>query len=636
MMRKTKKAIRITLFVVLFLLSTIPSSALPDFSSDIRGHWAEKAIIQLAAHGFLDLNGFKPDVPITRGELVRLLVFTQTETFPAAVNIMPSFKDVPPWDPNFAAIEAAKRLGLVYGEGNGLFYPNRYVRREEVAALLLRALGTQPPADVQVPELHFTDRQRVSTWAAAAVDAAYRFGLMSGYEDGSFRPLGLTTRAEGAAMVFRMLQSLGAQYDWAGTVQTVSLNSGELVLAEGGQVRRFRLAPSLSMPEGQSPDQLTAGSFVKIITNQQGDITYLEAGNDGKAKIISLGGVTVYAETHPLFTGETSWFTWRVRDANGNWTGEMVVDGRKVAVTNGRLRFSVEVANDRKTVSLAMSESGESAVAVDLPTPQNRLSSYRHQPVPVLMYHHLVPKEKADPNSGAVITVDAFREQMTYLKQKGFTTISLAQLAGFLLNRQPLPAKPVLITFDDGYESVYQYAYPILRENHFTAVTFLIGRNVGAPTKPWGLSYLNWNQIKEMAEKGVMEFGSHTYDLHETGTISPDGRTGSILAFPRYLAEEKRIETYNEYNARVKTDILKSLAEITDQLNKPAYSLAYPFGQVSIPLQRAALDSGVRLGFVIRNQYVYPGVDPLQIPRIRIGPQDTLQSFAVKVNGGWN
>ena len=131
--------------------------------------------------------------------------------------------------------------------------------------------------------------------------------------------------------------------------------------------------------------------------------------------------------------------------------------------------------------------------------------------LPILTYHSL-------DTSRSVISTSpsSFRRQMQWLHQQGFQTLSLAEAAKLVRIGQPFRERTCVVTFDDGYETVYREAFPILQELGFTATVFLItgycGKQNSWPghVSPVGeQSLLCWTQIEEMARHHI-EFGSHT------------------------------------------------------------------------------------------------------------------------------
>ena len=109
---------------------------------------------------------------------------------------------------------------------------------------------------------------------------------------------------------------------------------------------------------------------------------------------------------------------------------------------------------------------------------------------------------------------------MHLLKEQGYTPISFDELIAFVEQGTPLPEKPVMITFDDGYASNAVYAYPVLRELGFHASIFAIGCSIGhdryyKDTQYSLTPHFGQDEITEMLRSGLISIGSHTYDMHQ-------------------------------------------------------------------------------------------------------------------------
>ena len=145
------------------------------------------------------------------------------------------------------------------------------------------------------------------------------------------------------------------------------------------------------------------------------------------------------------------------------------------------------------------------------------VSSGFQERVPILYFHYIGnnpnPADKA--RDSLSISPDKFDAQMKYLKDNGYTTVSLDTLMASLQNKTPLPPKTVILTFDDGYIDFYYNAYPILKKYNFSGTVFIITGFVG------GDSYLNWAQIKEMSASGSIIFGAHTVHHYHLTSVSP-------------------------------------------------------------------------------------------------------------------
>lgn len=162
--------------------------------------------------------------------------------------------------------------------------------------------------------------------------------------------------------------------------------------------------------------------------------------------------------------------------------------------------------------------------------------------VPILMYH----KINNDDNIYS-IRPEVFDGQMQYLSENGFTAISLSQLADGLAGKSTLPAKPIVITFDDGYEDNFTTALPILEKYGLRGAVFIAVDKVGQS------GYLSWDQIQVMQARRT-DIGSHTLSHTALTTLSP---------------------------AQWEEEIQKSKLQLEQRLQKPATFLAYPHGKFS-------------------------------------------------------
>ncbi len=134
-----------------------------------------------------------------------------------------------------------------------------------------------------------------------------------------------------------------------------------------------------------------------------------------------------------------------------------------------------------------------------LPTPIGTLS--RTLRVPILMYHYVsVPPEDADKyRLDLSVLPEAFQAQMAYLAENGYTTIDLYDLSLAIVNKRSLPAKPVIITLDDGYLDNYENAFPVLQAYGQKATFFIVTDFVDQGAAP----YMTWTMLEEMAAAGM-------------------------------------------------------------------------------------------------------------------------------------
>lgn len=231
---------------------------------------------------------------------------------------------------------------------------------------------------------------------------------------------------------------------------------------------------------------------------------------------------------------------------------------------------------------------------------------YRNEIV-VLMFHALSPR----PSTPFTITPAAFAADLATMRAAGLCPVNLASLAAFLSDKRPVPANAVLLTFDDGLESVFRYAYPIVRRDHVPIAVFLIGSRVGHSHQT-----LTWSQIHTMALSGLVTFGGHTYALHHSIVTGAD--TSGPAAAERVWTRGRR-ETWTQYTRRVRRDAATEQALLVRHLGAPSPYFAFPFGAYNPRLIAALSASGFRFSFTTLPGAVRRGEPPERLPRIAAG-----------------
>ncbi|AZN98282.1 glycosyltransferase [Mesorhizobium sp. M9A.F.Ca.ET.002.03.1.2] len=233
--------------------------------------------------------------------------------------------------------------------------------------------------------------------------------------------------------------------------------------------------------------------------------------------------------------------------------------------------------------------------------------SERRQRIPVLMYHSV-----ADDGPAALarfrLTPAAFASQMAWLRANGFHAIGSEQLEGSIANRHPFVGRPVLITFDDGFQNFADHAWPILRANDLTAEVFLVTDLVGESAQ-WDADsgpptqLMNAGTVRRIAAEGAF-FGSH---LATHRAI--DGLSSSDLA----------------------AELLRSRMFIERWTGRPTTAFAAPFSVTDRRLGRLAKECGYRIGFGGRHGPADLDCDPIDLPRIEIRGDRSLADFVAKV-----
>lgn len=187
--------------------------------------------------------------------------------------------------------------------------------------------------------------------------------------------------------------------------------------------------------------------------------------------------------------------------------------------------------------------------------PQNIPLKHNNEDICILMYHSI----DYEKNNNLRMPKEKFSEQMKYIKDNGYTTLTVSQLHDFIEKDSPIPKKSVVITLDDGYADNYTNAYPILKKYGINATIFVITDSIDKDN-----SYLNSKQIKELQNNGI-DIQSHTTNHQEL----------------HRLPYEKQLQTLKDSK-----EVLENL------LNKKITCIAYPCGKYNNDTIRAAKEAG--------------------------------------------
>ena len=219
---------------------------------------------------------------------------------------------------------------------------------------------------------------------------------------------------------------------------------------------------------------------------------------------------------------------------------------------------------------------------------------YNDRGLSVLMYHSI----GYEKNNDLKIPKEQFKEQMKYLKNNGYNTLTIKEFYDFLTVNKPIPEKSLLITFDDGYLDNYKYAFPILKEYGLRATFFIVTNTIDKDS-----NCLNSAQLKEMDFYG-MDIQSHTLNHEELNKLS--------------------------YERQLKT-LKDSKEKLEELLGKNVYSIAYPYGKYNENTIKAANTSGYKLGFTTGGRVVNKNTGIYKLRRIYVNPNEEMNIFRDKI-----
>ena len=195
--------------------------------------------------------------------------------------------------------------------------------------------------------------------------------------------------------------------------------------------------------------------------------------------------------------------------------------------------------------------------------------------IPVLMYHHIAETYPKGAE-GANITPELFEAHMRGILERGYTPIFVADYYNSVQKGESLPEKPIIVTFDDGYLSNYEIAYPILKKLDIPATIFIVTSTVGATAESGvvGNSHFTWEQAREMQKSGVIDIHSHSH-THRNMTMLSTAEVQEELRLSRYLIERN--------------------------LNKSCFVFSYPFGGYNTATSNLSKYAGYRMQILVNN-----------------------------------
>ncbi len=207
-------------------------------------------------------------------------------------------------------------------------------------------------------------------------------------------------------------------------------------------------------------------------------------------------------------------------------------------------------------------------------------------PLPVIMYHGV--NKNPSRSCKYVITPEKLEEDLKYLQDKGYTGVSVKDIIKYVNLSEPLPDKPVLITFDDGMYNNMSVALPVLEKYNFNAVFSVVGSYTDEYTKSDitnnNYGYLRWCDIKELSDNPLIEFGSHSYNFHN-------------ISKERYGTKKKSYEKSLDYINTFYQDTQKLQSEFLLNCNYKPIIYTYPFGSFSSESYKVLKKMGFLVSF---------------------------------------
>ena len=218
----------------------------------------------------------------------------------------------------------------------------------------------------------------------------------------------------------------------------------------------------------------------------------------------------------------------------------------------------------------------------------NGVANAETQPFQVLSYHDVRDAVDGDLDADTTaISSKNLARHFAWLQAHGYHPISMDDVLNAKSGKKALPEKPILLTFDDGYQSFYSRVYPLLKLYNYPAVLALVGSwlqvengkmvTYGDELMPRDY-FLTNAEIKEMANSNLVEFASHSYDLHHGILANPQGNKTPAAVTLQYDAANQRYESEAAYQNRIQSDLQANNKLIKNLTGKSPRIMVWPYG----------------------------------------------------------
>jgi peptidoglycan/xylan/chitin deacetylase (PgdA/CDA1 family) len=226
------------------------------------------------------------------------------------------------------------------------------------------------------------------------------------------------------------------------------------------------------------------------------------------------------------------------------------------------------------------------------------------QKIPILMYHS-ISEHASEKFRPFTLSPALLGEQLAYLREHGYTPITVSQFIAAQHTHQAMPERPVILTFDDGFADFFSEALPVLQQYHFPATLYIATAYVNG-TSQWlkrsgesSRRMLTWEQVREISACGI-ECGAHSHHHLQLDTLS-------------YM------EAYEEICSS------KQLLEM--QLEKPVLSFAYPHGYHSMAVKQIVRSSGFTSACTVKYTMSSTASDPFALPRLFVSADTNVEKL---------
>jgi biofilm PGA synthesis lipoprotein PgaB len=248
----------------------------------------------------------------------------------------------------------------------------------------------------------------------------------------------------------------------------------------------------------------------------------------------------------------------------------------------------------------------------------------------VLCYHD-IPKEVWLDNFA--VDRDSFVQQIEYLRTHGYHFVGLDDVLKAHGGEKELPPKAVLLSFDDAYQSYYDFVYPLLKAYGYPSMLAVISGWVERQPKDLKQKLMTWSQLREVAQSGLVSIASHTDGQHYVVQDTPQGSSWYAIACRRYFPDRKAYESEDERRQRFNRDFTLSKIDLERQLGVPVRAIVWPFGEFNRTSIEEAHKAGFEAMFSLDDTFASAG-NIEDIPRYIVARNPSITEFIYALNHG--
>lgn len=261
----------------------------------------------------------------------------------------------------------------------------------------------------------------------------------------------------------------------------------------------------------------------------------------------------------------------------------------------------------------------------------------------VLGYHEVRDDVREYPDAFAVDTTALVR-QLEWLRGNGYTPVSLDEILAARSGQKPLPPKAIVLTFDDAYLSFYTHVLPLLREFRFPAILGVVGSWIDDPahaaTQLYGpagtanaASFPTWGQLREIANSGLVDIASHSYDLHHGVLGNPQGNHLPAATTRVYDPATGAYESDAAWQARVHADLARNSSRIELETGRRPRVMVWPYGSHNGELVRIAGELGMPVALTLDDGANTPEIPLAAVQRSLMQHNPELVDFSLEARG---